>query len=158
VSLAPRFALAAVLAMLAATGCASAGSDMATDSASGRGWIVVDDAAAAAVLRTCSRPSPDREAALPRWTPAQRDIDALERALPSLAPGTDPARFHRQYVGFVRDGKRLVYVNAWPVRVPSPSDPAREAVRVCDGGAQFWGAVWDPESGAFSEREANGGF
>ena len=35
-------------------------------------------------------------------------------------------------------------------------DPARDAIRVCDGGAQFWGAVFDPGSGSFSDVQFNG--
>ena len=38
----------------------------------------------------------------------------------------------------------------------SDLDPARTAIRVCDGGAAFWGAVFDPETGQFSQVETNG--
>lgn len=157
-------ALAAAAAALLAAGCAAAdrsngGQAMATPAGeTGRGWIVTDDAAAAAVLRTCSRASPDREAALPRWTPTADDVAKLEAALPTIAEGSDPAAYNRQYVGFERDGRRYVYINAWPLSAPSPADPSREAMRVCDGGAQFWGAVWDPGSGRFSDLAGNGGW
>lgn len=154
----PLAAVALALAAGLATGCAAQRTVTAAGATEGRGWIVTDDAAAAAVLRTCSRPSPDREAALPRWQPTQADIGALERALPTVVPGGDPATWQRQYVGLVRDGVRLVYVNAWPRNLARPDDPSREAVRACDGGAQFWGAVWDPRAAAFSEFAANGGF
>lgn len=157
-----------------AAGCATAGGQdgsttMAKDDSTtttaamaakdpGRGWIVTDDAAAAAILRTCSRASPDREAVAPRWVPTAADIAALEAALPTIAAGSDPARYHRQYVGFERDGAKLIYLNAWPTSVPSPANLAREAVRVCDGGKQFWGAVWDPGTRTFSDLAGNGGF
>ena len=146
-----------MFACIGLASCGQAANGVRSDGA-GRGWIVTDDIAAAQVLHTCSRPSPDREAALPRWIPSARDIAALERALPSLAAGSDPARYHRQYVGIVRPGERLIYLNAWPAHLPTPDDPSRQAVRVCDGGTQFWGAVWNPATGAFSELEANGGF
>ena len=151
---------AAALAALLLAGCASAtpgGTTTGDAEMAGRGWIVTDDAAAAAVLRTCSRPSPDRDAELPRWVPTAADIAALEAALPTIAEGSDPARYNRQYVGFERDGRRYIYLNAWPLNLPSPADPAREAVRVCDGGEQFWGAVWDPQAQAFSDIAGNGG-
>ena len=44
------------------------------------------------------------------------------------------------------------------VRYQVSRSVAREAIRVCDGGAQFWGAVFDPASNTFSELQFNGGF
>ncbi len=71
-------------------------------------------------------------------------------------PINNPGDFDRQYVGIEAKGKRLIYINAF--RLPSDSnlDPARTAIRVCDGGAGFWGAVYDPQVGKFSDVEVNG--
>ena len=66
--------------------------------------------------------------------------------------------FDRQYVGIESAGKRLIYINAFHLPDDSGVNPAREAIRVCDGGAQFWGAVFDPASNTFSELQFNGGF
>ena len=153
-------ASAALLFVLAA--CTAAKQDQARDPNAGQGWIVVSDAAAASVLRTCSRTSPDPSGSLPRWIPSSTDVIELERALadlPALTPdGTPSAASHRQYVGLVRNGQKVIYVNAWPASVAGPADPAREAVRICDGGPSFWGAIWDPATRQFSERLGNGGF
>ncbi len=65
--------------------------------------------------------------------------------------------FDRQYVGIESAGKRLI-VNAFHLPDGSGINPAREAIRVCDGGTQFWGAVFDPSSNTFSELQFNGGF
>ena len=58
-------------------------------------------------------------------------------------------------------GALLVTVIAWlAFTLPDhdKTNPAREAVRVCDGGAAFWGAVYDPQTGSFSGIATNGGF
>jgi hypothetical protein len=52
----------------------------------------------------------------------------------------------------------VIYINAFHLPEDNSLRPAREAVRVCDGGAQFWGAVFDPASGTFNELQFNGGF
>jgi hypothetical protein len=147
------------LALVASFGAALAGCGHGTPrpGEAARGWIVSDEAAGRDVLRTCSRPSPDREGALAQWIPTPEQIRTLESALPELSTRVEaPASYQRQYVGIVRDGRRLVYVNAWPARVDASLDPSREAMRACDGGDMFWGVVWDPELRAFSEFEANG--
>jgi len=60
-------------------------------------------------------------------------------------------------VGIEADGRELIYVNAFKLPDGSGLNPAREAMRACDGGSMFWGAVFDPELGTFSEFHANGG-
>ena len=57
-----------------------------------------------------------------------------------------------------KNGKQVIYINAFHLPEDNSLRPAREAVRVCDGGAQFWGAVFDPASGTFNELQFNGGF
>ncbi len=66
------------------------------------------------------------------------------------------ADFDRQYVGIEMDGRQLIYLNAFHLPDDADIDPARDAIRVCDGGAQFWGAVFDPASGSFSDVQFNG--
>lgn len=143
----PAWLAAGAAALCLLAGCASPRAGGWGGEPAARGWIVASDTAAAEILRTCSRESPDRAGALPRWTPTRADITALERALPdlpTLAPGAGSAGYERQYVGFVRDGRRLVYVNAWPAKDAPVQDPSREAVRACDGGPQFWGGGLGP--------------
>jgi len=91
------------------------------------------------------------------WAPARADIEALESQLSQLASQVaEPSLSNRQYVGFESKSKRLIYINAFPLPDHSDIDPAREAIRVCDGGKQFWGAVYDPQSSTFSDVQFNG--
>jgi len=81
------------------------------------------------------------------------------------------ASYLRQYVGFTRQGRKLIYLNAFSARVvdvfcEEDVKPAqegdcrshwrREAVGVCDGGDDFWGVEYDPESKTFSSLAFNG--
>lgn len=135
------------------------GASVPTAIKTGQSWVVTRPAIAAQVLDTCSRDSPARHAGevTGYWAPSRADIEALERRLAQLQPTiAEPSKSERQYVGFESDGKRLIYINAFTLPDHSEMDPAREAIRVCDGGAQFWGAVYDPQSGSFSSIERNG--
>jgi hypothetical protein len=126
----------------------------------GQSWVVTRPIVAAQVLDTCSRHSPGRDAGRVTgyWAPSRQQVDQLEAALPSLqAQVPDVLDFDRQYVGIESAGKRLIYINAFRLPDDSGIKPAREAIRVCDGGKQFWGAVFDPATGAFSELQFNGG-
>ena len=85
-------------------------------------------------------------------------IAALEahRCCADGARVPDPLAFHRQVVGVVYDGRRMIYVSAVGKTEPDPSWHA-EPVRVCDGGATFWGVLYDPLTREFSELAVNGG-
>lgn len=125
----------------------------------GQSWVVTRPVVAAQVLDTCSRDSPARHAGAVTgyWAPSRSDVDALESHLPQLSASVpDAAQSNRQYVGFESEGRRLIYVNAFPLPDHSEINPAREAIRVCDGGRQFWGAVYDPQAGSFSDVQFNG--
>ena len=125
----------------------------------GQSWVVTRPIIAAQVLDTCSRASPGREPGRVSgyWAPSRADIDALESQLAQLQPAiAEPALSGRQYVGFESSGKRLIYINAFTLPDHSDINPAREAIRVCDGGRMFWGAVFDPATNQFSEVLFNG--
>ena len=77
--------------------------------------------------------------------------DSAERSV------TEPRDFDRQYVGVVVDGRELIYINAFKLPDSPSLKPATTAVGACDGGAAFWGALYDPQTGAFSEIAINGG-
>ncbi|HDS1037719.1 TPA: hypothetical protein QDZ42_001177 [Stenotrophomonas maltophilia] len=126
----------------------------------GQSWVVTRPVIAAQVLDTCSRTSPAREAGRVTgyWAPSRQQIDQLEAKLSTLeAQVPHVLDFDRQYVGIESGGQRLIYINAFP-HSDSDVNPAREAMHVCDGGAQFWGAVFDPASNTFSDLQFNGGF
>lgn len=82
--------------------------------------------------------------------------------------------YFRQYVGFVRGGKRLLYVNGVsrgfvnhiaaiaaerPGSTPSGwMDWTRVPLDACDGGSGFFGVVYDPGTGEFGRVEFNPSF
>ena len=159
-----RVVLPLALAALAAA-CTPAnvrpGASVPTAVKTGQSWVVTRPIIAAQVLDTCSRPSPGREAGRVSgyWAPSRQQVDQLEAKLATLETQVPHVMdFDRQYVGIELDGKRVIYINAFHLPEDNRLRPAREAVRVCDGGAQFWGAVFDPASGTFNELQFNGGF
>jgi cytochrome c5 len=150
---------AATLAVAACTPSNTRPGSVPTAVKTGQSWVVTRPVVAAQVLDTCSRDSPAKHAGevTGYWAPSRADIDALESRLAQLQPViAEPALSGRQYVGFESGGKRLIYINAFTLPDHSEMDPGREAIRVCDGGAQFWGAVYDPQAGTFSSIERNG--
>lgn len=64
------------------------------------------------------------------------------------------ATFLRQYAGFTRGGRRMIYLNAFGLR-DDPKWKSR-AVVVCDGGPSFFGAVYDVQARRWSELSFNG--
>jgi hypothetical protein len=135
------------------------GATIPTAIKAGQSWVVTRPVIAAQVLDTCSRPSPGQVPGRVTgyWAPSRAGIEQLESHLPSLAEQIPKVLdFNRQYVGIEMDGRRLIYVNAFTLPDHTEIDPSREAIRVCDGGAGFWGAVFDPESGVFSDVQFNG--
>jgi len=157
-----RAVLPLALAALAAA-CTPAntrpGASVPTAIKTGQSWVVTRPVVAAQVLDTCSRSSPGREPGRVTgyWAPSRQQVEQLETQLPSLeAQVPKAADFDRQYVGIEMDGRQLIYLNAFHLPDDADIDPARDAIRVCDGGAQFWGAVFDPASGRFSDVQFNG--
>lgn len=159
----PLSMLAACMFTLAACTPANVkpGASVPTSHKAGQSWVVTRPIVAAQVLDTCSRDSPAKHAdgVSGYWAPSRAQVDALESRLSQLQPAiADPAGSSRQYVGFVSGGRQLVYINAFTLPDHEKVNPAREAIRICDGGEQFWGAVYDPEHGTFSDVARNGGF
>jgi hypothetical protein len=66
--------------------------------------------------------------------------------------------YGRQYLGFIRNGERWIYVNAFPARKKSGMlDRARsEFIGGCDGGALFWGIEFNAQMKLFAAFAANG--
>jgi len=157
-----RAVLPLALAALAAA-CTPAnvrpGASVPTAVKTGQSWVVTRPVIAAQVLDTCSRSSPGREAGAVTgyWAPSRQQVEQLEAQLPRLeAQVPNAADFDRQYVGIEMGGRQLIYLNAFHLPDGTDIDPARDAIRVCDGGAQFWGAVFDPATGTFSDVQFNG--
>lgn len=153
-------AAALALALLGACATTARGpASVPTAIKAGQSWIVTRNSTAAQVLDTCSRDSPARQegAVSGYWAPSVEQIAQLETRLAQLQPAiADPGSYDRQYVGILYRGKQAIYVNAFKPQDDSDLDPSVDAVRVCDGGSSFWGAVFDPDSGTFSEIAVNG--
>lgn len=127
----------------------------------GTGLFILPVNAGQSLLRQCSRGTPNVSQF---WNPSPEQIQKLESLLPQyLRHGTDRnpsipdnVEYHRQYVGIVVNGKRLIYGNFYPASVSDIFDEKSTPVVVCDGGASFWGIVFEPESSVFLDLQVNG--
>jgi hypothetical protein len=126
------------------------------------GLFILPVSAGQSLLRQCSRSSPSNVSQF--WSPSLEQIQRLEHDLPMyVRPGdgrkpviADTVQYHRQYVGIVVNGKRLIYGNFYPTSVSDYFDEKSTPVVVCDGGASFWGIVFEPESSVFLDLQING--
>ncbi len=122
--------------------------------------LPVSEEEAPLLFRQCSRQAPTPAGAV--WLPSPEEIAALEADLAIFAQ-TDPAvkssrisgAYRGQYAGFERDGVRLIYAS-YVIGNAASMFPDGAAFVVCDGGAGFWGIVYDPQNRRFSEFEVNG--
>lgn len=133
----------------------------ASGARSPRGSAILPDAWF--IAKQCSRPGPPEHEST--WQPGPEDIRALEMRLGRLermkargccllgARIRDIGHYYLQYVGIVSHGRRLIYINALEDESPNWRTTL---VDVCDGGDGFWGAVFDPATGRFSDLAFNG--
>jgi hypothetical protein len=98
------------------------------------------------------------------WTPAERDILALEAGLAAFLRASAPERspdlwqkqptYKRQYAGLIRDGRRLVYASFF---CSTQGDAWRSQVLfVLDGGDCFFQLTYDVERGTYGDLMVNG--
>jgi hypothetical protein len=128
----------------------------------GTGLFILPGDVGQSLLRQCSRGTPANVSQF--WNPSSEQIRKLEFLLPRYVrhgagrkPGIpDNVEYHRQYVGIIVDGKRLIYGNFYPASVSDYFDEKSTPVVVCDGGASFWGIVFEPESSVFLDLQVNG--
>lgn len=118
------------------------------------------------VLGQCSRSGPTARDVQGTWEVPEEVVARLEADLPRmrrmrarecclLGRMRDPGLYYRQYVGIVLDGRRMVYINAFQTAEGAP-DWHERANNRCDGGSDYWGAVYDPETRRFSRLGFNG--
>jgi hypothetical protein len=152
-----RTLIAAFLALVAV--CASAQSYRMSFPEGLR--FVLPAANAAPLLLQCSRPAP--QGATSYWEPSEAEIVELERALVEYLDQLTGAErpplgltYHRQYIGFARNGIKLIYGNFYPGTEEVAEFENIRAALVCDGGPSRWGVTYDPATRNFSGLAFNG--
>ena len=144
----------AFLIAIASAGCA------ASAALQGDHWVLLPANAVKKALPLCSREGPKIDGT---WTPSQAEVADLEKNLPALNElstkdsawsKAHPEQAFRQYLGITVDRHRYIYINAIYGGF-SPRDRT-EFTAVCDGGAAFWGAMYDPATHRFSDLRTNG--
>jgi|SRR5215213_4302047 len=123
-------------------------------------WTILPPAEAAMMNRPCTRPFPEGLAG--SWEPSKAEIERAERKLPGAMDAAfarlqlekryhRAGRYYRQYGGFLRAGKRVLYINAFG-RYTAENNDAWDSIsqgwqerfiKVCDGGQIAFGAVYD---------------
>jgi hypothetical protein len=99
------------------------------------------------------------------WEPATRQLAELETNLPKIAAlrsegalaGNqigDPLKYNRQYVAFLLNGKKTLYINAFCV--PPMKEWSSRLETIFDGGSCVWHVLYDVETQAFSHLTTNG--
>jgi hypothetical protein len=118
-----------------------------------------------AIAGQCSRENPPAFTDI--WVPEEKTIALLEANLKKIERLSsnlcclqnerisDVHKYYRQYIGIVSKGRRLIYINAFVGPKPQ-NNWLTEPVMACDGGLSFWGAIFDPETGEFSQLAFNG--
>jgi hypothetical protein len=121
---------------------------------------------AAETFHQCSRDAP--KATGPYWLPNATEITLLELKLWPLLESRHkqgqsvPRKFQqyqRQYIGFTRNGKKLIYGNFSSIYDDEPWRRwllLEKPTLACDGGNSFWGIVYNPTSEEFEEPQFNG--
>jgi hypothetical protein len=124
--------------------------------------------------RQCSRDFP--EGLTDTWSPSLRDVRTSEAefpkmlrtvlaAMPDRCKDGRPPEYYRQYVGFLRRGKRVLYLNGLrkdatdelaKFEASSAGEWRRRAVGACDGGIDYLGVVFDMEAARFDSLAFNG--
>ena len=149
----PTFLLLLVLAS-----CRSAGREPVVNR------VVFPASAVPDMLKQCSRDAPPADAA---WQPMEADVDAMEAVLPRALARFPQAhevdfsgllvKWQRQYVGLVWGGRRFVYGNYFPIDDTNKlAEWRRRPMIVCDGGAPFFGAVFDVAAKRITRIDFNG--
>ena len=123
------------------------------------------------LMSQCSRSTPDHVADY--WKLTAEDVAILERNLKNItklkSKGcciaglriTDPADYAYQYIGVVIRKQRYIYINAFAYSSDEWLEQfiprwQTEPLVVCDGGDGFWGAIFNPDNGKFSQLSING--
>ena len=126
------------------------------------GYEVLPESEAPMILKQCSREVPVVEGT---WLPPLPVLEDLEANLYKLEELESVAccgygrlekkvdEYFRQYAGIITGGEQLVYINA----SPGGGQNSKPVIKVvCDGGKNYWGAVYHPVTNEFSHLAFNG--
>jgi len=135
----------------------------ATPVSTGPSYVIFDAKTGRDLFVQCSRSAPTPA---DYWTPGPADIAKLESALPAALPPVSnwrgkvlsnaPKGWLRQYVGFLRGGRRFIYGNFFPDAPDQRAGWRQAPVMVCDGGPAFFGVEFDADRGTITDLEFNG--
>lgn len=95
------------------------------------------------------------------WTPGEQEFSVLKSNYHKLANQVkDLNQFVTQYAGIIMNGKRFIYINAFPKRHLSEArrihnNLSDSAVVVCGGGEAFWRVLFDIELLEFNGFKIN---
>ena len=130
--------------------------------------VVLARDALSMVTNPCSRGFP--RGLTGYWEPTPEELRDLELGLPARLArdvpltarplGTKRIVVARQYVGMLRGGVKVIYVNGMPADLLERhrAEWYRGELQVCDGGASFFGIVYDPATKQFDSFEGNSPF
>jgi hypothetical protein len=168
-----RIANILLVALIAATACTVSTSEASTSPASKRENRphLMNPSKGAKILDQCSRETPKPGQSY--FRPAAVQIVAFEKVLQVEIDKSGvtknenewrksrnlPLRrtvnrdWQRDVVGLVRDGRRYIYGNYYPL---DSGDFVETPVIVCDGGPMFFGAEYDIKAGKITHLAFNG--
>jgi len=123
--------------------------------------VVLDSTCAETITNQCSRDCFKIDSS---WNPGIEDIRDMELNYWSLyelskkniSAISDINRFYRQYAGIYYKGVKLIYINAMPVEENMCRNLDKEPCIICDGGTEYWGALYNPKTNKFSRLSFNG--
>ena len=153
----PRTLAAALLAPML---CAAEPGPALLDTA---GPIPLAPAHAPQLFKQCSRRAPIgvRDVSIP----SSESVAQLEARISKFisdvrnaghAAPLKSTQYRGQHAAFRRGEKEFIYGSYVPSYAAASRPLDGQALVVCDGGAQFWGIVYDPASKQFSELALNG--
>jgi len=128
------------------------------------------------LAESCARPSPAGLSG--QWTPTRPEIHRLERGLPSVLAKAlgrvilekdeklpRPSDYYRQYGGFYRDGRRVIYVCGLHRGLVEMTEKTmeqrawmRRAMGADDGGLWVLHVLYDVDAGDFGPVQFEGRF
>ena len=133
-----------------------------------RSSVILEGTQAQMMAHQCSHAAPHDVTGI--WSPSPAQITDLEQRLfPALQRQLGrtrhrPENYFRQYAGYIVGGRKIIYVNGVDRgyidflsqnHIPG-ADWEHEAVAVCDGGADFFGAEYDVETKTIRNLSFNG--